>query len=230
MAIGTRIGPHIRPARRSARHMCSSAVSRVWPPFQTPIMTPTSDSNGPPPRLLPNARGWSFELNSARSIAPSGGPQGISRRPVKPPRKLWGFDSLPAHQPVSWYSIHVHVGADSANLDHDVNRCRRVAQVCGRAEDLMCRLAAATGAQRPPASRRRPGLPVVRAHGSADFEQAGNLSELSNRVGTSHSVGLNYGNPLARHRTIETGTSAPGRCSGCGAPRRKSPQRAPTPD
>src|SRR5262249_56202326 len=58
-------------------------------------------------------------------------------------------------------------------------------------------------AQRPPASRRRPGLPVVRAHASADFEQAGNLSELSNRVGTSHSVGLNYGNLLDRHRTIE---------------------------
>src|SRR6266851_8005902 len=40
---------------------------------------------------------------------------------------------------------HVHVGADSAGLDHDVGRFRRVANACAWAEDLMYRLAAATG-------------------------------------------------------------------------------------
>jgi hypothetical protein len=40
---------------------------------------------------------------------------------------------------------HVHVGVDSAGMDHDVNKFRRVARVCAWAEDLMYRLAAATG-------------------------------------------------------------------------------------
>ena len=39
------------------------------------------------------------------------------------------------------YGGHVQVGADSANLDHDVNRFRRVGRVCAWAEDLMYRLA-----------------------------------------------------------------------------------------
>jgi len=98
---------------------------------------------------------------------------------------------------------HVHVGADSANLDHDVNRFRRVAQVCAWSEDLMYRLAAATGRggrQHRGAGRGYTWCGPMR---SADFEQVGNLTELANRVGASHGVGLNYGNILEQRRTIE---------------------------
>src|SRR5438132_2130422 len=98
---------------------------------------------------------------------------------------------------------HVHVGADSANLDHDVNRFRRVAQVCGWAEDLMYRLSAATGhngRQHRGAGRGYQWCGPMRA---GDFEQARDLTDLAYRVGTSHSVGLNYGNILDQRRTIE---------------------------
>src|SRR3989441_11649945 len=98
---------------------------------------------------------------------------------------------------------HVHVGADSANLDHDVNRFRRVAQVCGWAEDLMYRLSAATGhngRQHRGAGRGYQWCGPMRA---GDFEQAQDLTGLAYRVGTSHSVGLNYGNILDQRRTIE---------------------------
>jgi hypothetical protein len=98
---------------------------------------------------------------------------------------------------------HVHVGADSANLDHDVNRFRRVAQVCAWAEDLMYRLAAATGRagrQHRGAGRGYRWCGPMR---SSDFEQVRNLTELAQRVGTSHAVGLNYGNILEQRRTIE---------------------------
>ena len=98
---------------------------------------------------------------------------------------------------------HVHVGADSANLDHDVNRFRRVAQVCAWAEDLMYRLAAATGRG---GRRHRGAGNGYRWCGpmrSDDFEQARSLAELASQVGSSHGVGLNYGNVLDRMRTIE---------------------------
>jgi hypothetical protein len=98
---------------------------------------------------------------------------------------------------------HVHVGCDSANLDHDVARFRRVARVCAWAEDLMYRLAAGTGR----AGRRHRGVgngyrwcgPMR----GGRFEEAGNLAELATRVGASHSVGLNFGNILDHRRTIE---------------------------
>jgi Putative amidoligase enzyme len=98
---------------------------------------------------------------------------------------------------------HVHVGADSANLDHDVNRFRRVAQVCAWAEDLMYRLAAGTGRG---GRRHRGAGNGYRWCGpmrSDNFEQARSLSELATQVGSSHGVGLNYGNVLDRTRTIE---------------------------
>jgi hypothetical protein len=98
---------------------------------------------------------------------------------------------------------HVHVGADSANLDHDVNRFRRVAQVCAWAEDLMYRLSAATGRD---GRRHRGAGRGYRWCGPmrpGDLEQARDLTELAYRVGTSHTVGLNYGNILEQRRTIE---------------------------
>lgn len=98
---------------------------------------------------------------------------------------------------------HVHVGADSANLDHDVNRFRRVASVCAWAEDLMYRLAAATGRagrQHRGAGRGYRWCGPMR---STDFEQIRDLTELTYRVGNTHSVGLNYGNVLESRRTIE---------------------------
>ena len=98
---------------------------------------------------------------------------------------------------------HVHVGADSANMDHDVNRFRRVANVCAWAEDLMYRLAASSG----PAGRQhrgaRSGYRWCGPMGSGRFEDVGDLGSLATRVGASHGVGLNYGNILARNRTIE---------------------------
>jgi hypothetical protein len=39
--------------------------------------------------------------------------------------------------------------------------------------------------------------------GSGQFEEVQGLSDLANRVGSSHSVGLNFGNILDRNRTIE---------------------------
>jgi hypothetical protein len=98
---------------------------------------------------------------------------------------------------------HVHVGADSANLDHDVNRCRRVAQVCAWAEDLMYRLSAATGRNGRQHRGAGRGYNWCGPMGSAELEQARNLEDLAYRVGTSHNVGLNYGNLLDSRRTIE---------------------------
>jgi hypothetical protein len=98
---------------------------------------------------------------------------------------------------------HVHVGADSANLDHDVARFRRVAQVCAWAEDLMYRLSAASGRNGRQHRGAGRGYNWCGPMGSMDFEQASSLSELAYRVGTSHNVGLNYGNILEQRRTIE---------------------------
>jgi len=39
--------------------------------------------------------------------------------------------------------------------------------------------------------------------GSGQFEAAQSLSDLASRVGSSHGVGLNYGNILEQRRTIE---------------------------
>lgn len=98
---------------------------------------------------------------------------------------------------------HVHVGADSAGLDHDLNRFRRVANACAWAEDLMYRLAAATGR----GGRRHRGAGNAYRWcgpmGTSRFEEAQSLSELATRVGASHSMGLNYGNILDGRRTIE---------------------------
>lgn len=98
---------------------------------------------------------------------------------------------------------HVHVGADSAGMDHDVNRFRRVANACAWAEDLMYRLAAATGR----GGRRHRGAGNAYRWcgpmGTSRFEEAQTLSELATRVGASHSMGLNYGNILDGRRTIE---------------------------
>jgi len=98
---------------------------------------------------------------------------------------------------------HVHVGADSAGMDHDVGRFRRVANTCAWAEDLMYRLAASTGRG---GRRHRGAGNGYRWCGpmrSGQFEQAQSLSELATRVGASHGVGLNYGNILDTRRTIE---------------------------
>ncbi|MDQ6897978.1 MAG: amidoligase family protein [Candidatus Dormibacteraeota bacterium] len=98
---------------------------------------------------------------------------------------------------------HVHVGADSANLDHDVDRFRRVAQVCAWAEDLIYRLAAGSGRG---GRRHRGAGRGYRWCGPMrpdDLERARDLDELAYRVGTSHSVGLNFGNILQQRRTIE---------------------------
>jgi hypothetical protein len=97
---------------------------------------------------------------------------------------------------------HVHVGCDSANLDHDLNRFRRIASVCGWAEDLMYRLAAGSGRGRRHrgADNRYHWCGPMR---SGQFEDVQNLQDLSYRVGASHSVGLNYGNILDARRTIE---------------------------
>jgi putative amidoligase enzyme len=98
---------------------------------------------------------------------------------------------------------HVHVGADSANLDHDVNRFRRVAQVCAWAEDLMYRLSAATGRNGRKHRGAGRGYNWCGPMRAGDFEQARDLTDLAYRVGTSHSVGLNFGNILDQRRTIE---------------------------
>jgi hypothetical protein len=98
---------------------------------------------------------------------------------------------------------HVHVGADSAGLDHDVGRFRRVANACAWAEDLMYRLAAATGRGGRRHRGAGNGYRWCGPMGATGFEEARSLSELATRVGASHSVGLNYGNILDGRRTIE---------------------------
>ena len=98
---------------------------------------------------------------------------------------------------------HVHVGADSANMDHDVNRFRRVANVCAWAEDLMYRLAAASGRGGRHHRGAGNGYRWCGPMGSGQFESAQDLSDLAYRVGASHGVGLNYGNILEQRRTIE---------------------------
>ena len=98
---------------------------------------------------------------------------------------------------------HVHVGADSAGMDHDVNRFRRVANTCAWAEDLMYRLAAATGRNGRHHRGAGNGYRWCGPMGGQQFEQAQSLSELATRVGASHGVGLNYGNILDGRRTIE---------------------------
>jgi Putative amidoligase enzyme len=98
---------------------------------------------------------------------------------------------------------HVHVGADSANMDHDVNRFRKVAAACAWAEDLMYRLAAGTGRGGKRHRGAGSGYRWCGPMGSGQFEQAQSLSDLATRVGSSHSFGLNYGNLLDSRRTIE---------------------------
>jgi Putative amidoligase enzyme len=98
---------------------------------------------------------------------------------------------------------HVHVGVDSAGMDHDVNKFRRVAKVCAWAEDLMYRLAAATGQRGRSHRGSTNGYRWCGPMGSGQFEEVQGLSDLANRVGSSHSVGLNFGNILDRNRTIE---------------------------
>jgi hypothetical protein len=98
---------------------------------------------------------------------------------------------------------HVHVGVDSAGMDHDVNKFRRVARVCAWAEDLMYRLAAATGQRGRSHRGSTNGYRWCGPMGSCQFEEVQGLSDLANRVGASHSVGLNFGNILDRNRTIE---------------------------
>ncbi|MFI5284412.1 MAG: amidoligase family protein [Candidatus Dormibacterales bacterium] len=98
---------------------------------------------------------------------------------------------------------HVHVGADSANLDHDVNRFRRVAEVCAWAEDLMYRLAAGSGRGGRQHRGAGNGYRWCGPMGTGRFEEAQSLSDLAYRVGSSHGVGLNYGNLLEQRRTIE---------------------------
>jgi hypothetical protein len=97
---------------------------------------------------------------------------------------------------------HVHVGCDSANLDHDVNRFRRIASVCGWAEDLMYRLAAGSGRGR---HHRGEGNHYhwCSPMRSGQFEDVQSLQDLTYRVGSSHSMGLNYSNILDSRRTIE---------------------------
>ena len=98
---------------------------------------------------------------------------------------------------------HVHVGVDSAGMDHDVNRFRRVAGVCAWAEDLIYRLAAATGRGGRHHRGAGTGYQWCGPMGSSRLEEAQSLSDLANRVGSSHSFGLNYGNILEQRRTIE---------------------------
>ena len=98
---------------------------------------------------------------------------------------------------------HVHVGADSAGMDHDVGRFRRVANACAWAEDLMYRLAAASGRGGRRHRGAGNGYRWCGPMGTAQFEQAQSLGELASRVGASHGVGLNYGNILDGRRTIE---------------------------
>ena len=98
---------------------------------------------------------------------------------------------------------HVHVGADSANMDHDVNRFRRVANVCAWAEDLMYRLAAGTGRGGRHHRGAGNGYRWCGPMGAGQFENAQDLSDLAYRVGASHGAGLNYGNILEHRRTIE---------------------------
>jgi len=98
---------------------------------------------------------------------------------------------------------HVHVGADSANMDHDVNRFRRVASVCAWAEDLMYRLAAGSGRSGRQHRGAGNGYRWCGPMGSGQFENSQDLSDLAYRVGSSHGVGLNYGNILEQRRTIE---------------------------
>jgi hypothetical protein len=98
---------------------------------------------------------------------------------------------------------HVHVGVDSAGMDHDVNKFRRVAKVCAWAEDLIYRLAAATGQRGRSHRGSSNGYRWCGPMGSGQFEEVQGLSDLASRVGSSHSVGLNFGNILDRNRTIE---------------------------
>src|SRR5579864_2820085 len=98
---------------------------------------------------------------------------------------------------------HVHVGADSAGMDHDVGRFRRVANACAWAEDLLYRLAAATGRGGRRHRGAGNGYRWCGPMGAGQFEEAQSLNELASRVGASHGFGLNYGNLLESRRTIE---------------------------
>ena len=96
---------------------------------------------------------------------------------------------------------HVHVGADSAGMDHDVGRFRRVANACAWAEDLMYRLAAATGRGGRRHRGAGNGYRWCGPMGAGQFEEAQSLNELASRVGASHGFGLNYGNLLDSSRS-----------------------------
>src|SRR6202158_1662354 len=98
---------------------------------------------------------------------------------------------------------HVHVGADSAGMDHDVGRFRRVANACAWAEDLMYRLAAATGRGGRRHRGAGNGYRWCGPMGAGQFEEAQSVNELASQVGASHGFGLNYGNLLDSRRTIE---------------------------
>jgi len=98
---------------------------------------------------------------------------------------------------------HVHVGADSAGMDHDVGRFRRVANACAWAEDLMYRLAASTGRGGRRHRGAGNGYRWCGPMGAGQFEEAQSLNELASQVGASHGFGLNYGNLLDSRRTIE---------------------------
>src|SRR3989441_2301248 len=88
-------------------------------------------------------------------------------------------------------------------MDHDVNKFRRVARVCAWAEDLMYRLAAATGQRGRSHRGSTNGYRWCGPMGSGQFEEVQGLSDPANRVGSSHSGGLKFRNILERNRTIE---------------------------
>src|SRR2546430_3374865 len=88
---------------------------------------------------------------------------------------------------------HVHVGVDSAGMDHDVNKFRRVARVCAWAEDLMYRLAAATGQRGPGHPGNTNGYRWGGPHGLGQVGGGERPRDLCNWGGRGHTGGPRFG-------------------------------------
>lgn len=100
---------------------------------------------------------------------------------------------------------HVHIGADESDLDHRVERLRRVALNVAAHEDLVYRLGSATGR----AGRSHRGAVLGYSYCSPlrataeDIARSRSVGELAGTVGQGHGMGLNYHNLVYGSRTIE---------------------------
>ncbi len=100
---------------------------------------------------------------------------------------------------------HVHIGADESDLDHRIERLRRVALNVAAHEDLVYRLGSATGRGGRAHRGSVGGYAYCRPMRSTsqDIARTQAVGELARMVGEGHGVGLNYRNLVSGARTIE---------------------------